>query len=84
MLPMLCIGGFYMKVGAVNWRCQMPELFPINRMGKSEPRSKMAEARRRKAKPNLLILLKALLILLKALLGFVLTFLCTPAYISFK
>ena len=50
----------------------------------------MAEARRRKAKPNLLIQLKALLILLKALLiqlkallGFVLTFLCTPAYISF-
>ena len=44
----------------------------------------MAEARRRKAKPKLLIPLKALLILLKALLGFVLTFLCTPAYISFK
>ena len=57
----------------------------------------MAEVRKRKAKPNLLIQLKALLIqlkalliqlkalliLLKALLGFVLTFLCTPAYISF-
>ena len=37
MLPMLCIGGFYIKVGAVNWRCRMPELFPISRMGKSEP-----------------------------------------------
>lgn len=37
MLPMLCIGEFYMKVGAFNRRCQMLELAWISRMGKSEP-----------------------------------------------